>query len=221
MKKTRGKKKRVIPSKKVNNFFIFKNKVAPIVLIIALLALTIFLSFVTTGNAVNNSNGNVISGNAVGSSLDNPAPVWITNVTNFLGIGDTWKQVIIGIIIMLIIFAGFYDILELTSIFSNSWVITLIAAGLAIILALVDVVRQIATLLFTFAATLGAIGIFLEIVVCIIIFIGLTFGGSRIALWAAKRKGQKELIKGIKSADEAGAAISGLRRIQKRFKKNP
>jgi hypothetical protein len=212
MKKTRGKKKKVSSSKKIKNFFIFKNKVAPIVFIVALLALAALLIF------FNHPTGNTISGNVnlVGNSvLDNPAPAWVASVTSFLGVGETWKQVIIGIIIMLIIFAALYDMIELTSIITNNWVIAIIAAGLAIIFALVDIVRTIATWLFTFAATLGAIGIFLEIVISIFIFIGLSFGGNWIARWSAKRQANRTLARGIRNAGKLESGVAMIKAVEK------
>jgi hypothetical protein len=71
----------------------------------------------------------------------------------------------------------------------------------------------------TIGATVGIAAGFLEIIVSIVIFIGLIFGNTWMAKFAAKRKGQKEYIKAIGSSSQAGAAIKGLREIQKEFRK--
>lgn len=139
-------------------------------------------------------------------------------VTDILGLGGTLKEVIIGFIILAIIFAGIYDILELTSIFDSRWVKIVISLGLGIITALTGIINRFSIFMLSFAAGLGTVGIVIEIVVAIVIFIGLSFGSNWAAKFAAKRKGQKEHIKAIKGADEAGAAIAGLKQLQKDFK---
>ena len=212
MKKTRGKKKKVSHPKKVNNFFIFKNKVAPLVLAFVFLALVILLPFFTTGNAVNSS----ITGKA--SFLDNPVSINFPNALSWLEIGGSWREIIVYIIVLAIIFVMLLDILTLISIFSN-WVSLVIAIGFSIIAALTNIIRQISMWVITLSAGAGIAAGFIEIIVSIVIFVGLVFGSSRIAIWAAKRKAQREEIRAIKGAGQAGAAITGLKAIQRDFRK--
>lgn len=157
---------------------------------------------------------------AADSFLDkNPTSSFMQWVTEFLGLGGTFKEIIIGFIIFAILFAGLYDILELVSIFDQKWVKIVIAGGLGIIAAMTGLINRFSIFMLTFAAGFGTIGIVLEIIIAIVIFIGLSFGSNFIAKWAAKRKGQKEYIKAIGSSSQAGAAIKGLRHIQKEFRR--
>ena len=211
MKKTRGKKKKVTLFKRIKKFFIFKNKV-PVILIIALLALAVLLIF------FNNSTGNTITGDATFSINDSPPQIILT-ISDFLNLGTTWKELIISIIVLVIIFAGLFDMLQLTSIFTNNWVLYVIAGGLSIIACLTTVVRAISTFAIQVASGMGAIGIAIEVIIAVVIFIGLSFGSTRIALWAAKRHAQKAMVQTTKAAGDTAAAISGLRRIETEFKK--
>jgi len=217
--KKKGSKKKVnshnSSNKKQKKFFFFfaKNKVAPVVLAFVFLALVILLPFFTTGNAVNST----VTGKA--SFLDDPASVKIPSLLNWLNLGNTWREIIVFIIVFLILFAMLFDILTLVSIFSG-WVSFIIALGMSIVAALIDLVRQISVLFITAGALLGIAAGFVEIGVGIVIFVGLTFASSRIAIWAAKRKAQKEELKAIKGAGQAGGAITGLKMIQKDFRHN-
>lgn len=140
-------------------------------------------------------------------------------IKNLSYFGSTAVEITISLIVSLIIFAGIYDILELVSILQRSWVKLIIALGLGLIVVILKWPISIAGFIMGIGATFGAIGIALEILVCIIIFIGLVFGNTYLAKFAAKRKGQAAEIKAIKSAGEAKAAIRGLREIQDEFKR--
>lgn len=186
--------------------------------IIAFICITLMLA------AIGKPTGNIISENTISMTgnvfLDEAPPETVSNIWDALNlVGNTWKDVIISVIVLLILFVGIYDLLELTTIFSNWWVILIISAGMSIIAALTNIIRNITYGLISFAAGFGALGIAIEIIISIIIFIGLSVGSNWIAKWAAKRKGQKEYIKSIKSSSEAGAAIRGLREIQQEFKR--
>ncbi len=224
MKTKRGKKK-VSSHKKKEKFFsfLFKNKVAPLVLALVFLVLAILLSFVTTGNAVNSS----ITGKA--SFLDDPVNWDWLNSVDWLQICEhaigptgaqsscTGREILIYVIVLAIIFVMLLDLLLLTSIFSG-WVSFVIALGFSIIAAMVGTIRIIATWIITLGAGLGIAAGFLEIIISIVIFVGLAFGSSRIAIWAAKRRAQRETIKAIKGAGETGGAITALKMIQEKFK---
>jgi len=209
--KKKGNKKKINSSKKEKGFFSFftKRKVAPVVLAFVFLALAILLPFFTTGNAVNSS----VSGHA--SFLDNPVSIKFPNAMNWLNIGNTWKDVIVYIIILGLIFVMLLDILLLTSLFSE-WASFFIAVGFSIIGALTNVIRQISIWAITIAAGLGVVAGFIEIIVAIVVFVGLVFASPKIAGFAARRKAQAMKVRAIKSAGEAGGAISFLRRLQRK-----
>ena len=216
MKKTKKNKKGVNTSKKViKKNSLFYNKWFILGLIILALALAIFIIsyFQPTGNIIN---GNAITGNAF---LDEPASGIFVDATSWLDMGTTWKDIIIYMIVLGVIFVMLLDILLLTSIFST-WVSAILAGAMAIIGALVGIIRSICIALMTFMAGFGMAAGFLEIAVSIIVFIGLTLGSSKLALFAAKRRAQREHIKSIKGAGEATSAIAGLRAIQAEFLKS-
>ncbi len=216
--KKKGNKKKVSSSRRKKKFFLFNNKVAPIVIIavVALLVLAILLSlFGPTGNVA----GNVSSGsNASANPVNNPAPTIVINLTRWLNIGTSWKDIIIGFIVLAIIFAMLFDILTLTSIFSG-WVAGIIAGGLAVIAALTDIIRNITIWFATVFAGLGVAAGFIEIGIALVIFVGLAFGSSRIAIWAAKRRAQAIHIRAIKKSAEVSGAITGLKAIWEQLKK--
>ena len=153
------------------------------------------------------------------SFLDDAVPDSITFLTQILQLGEVWKDFIIGIIILVIMIAALYDILELTSIFESKTVKLLISIGFGIIFAITGLVNSVTIGMVSFAAGFGAFAIWVEIIIALGVFVGLTIGNNFIAKWAAKRKGQKEHIKAISSSSEASAAIEGLRNIQKEFKR--
>lgn len=133
--------------------------------------------------------------------------------------GSTTRDIILAIIVLAIFFVGIYDLLEMISIFSMPWVKLVIAIGLSLSLALLGVIWGVVTFMLKVATTFGTIAIFIEIIISIAIFIGLSLGSTWIAKWAAKRKGNAEEVKAIKSAGEAKAAIRGLREVQEEFKR--
>lgn len=140
-------------------------------------------------------------------------------ILGFLNLTGTWRQIILGILILLIIFAAMYDILQLISIFQSKWVLILISFAIALAAALTDFVHKMAVLLTQILGGLGVAAIFIEIVICIVIFVGLSFGSTWIGKWAAKRKGNVEEIKAIAGAGQTKAAIRGMREIQREFRK--
>jgi hypothetical protein len=214
MKKKGSKKKKnnsVHSSKKVKRFFFFNNKVAPMVFIAGVLVFALFLFF------FNSSTGGVISGNAI--TLTTSPPQFILTITDFLNLGAIWKDILISLIVLVILYAGLYDILELTSIFSNPWVMHIIAGGLALIACLTSLVYTIVTFALQVASSIGAFGIAIEVIMAVVVFIGLSFGSSKIALWAAKRKAQQAMIKTSVAAGDVAAGIRGMRTIEKEFKK--
>jgi hypothetical protein len=229
MKKTKVKKKKTPVSrkpKKTNIFvsFIKENKLLAF-LIILLIFFTLFFVFYNFLNVT----GNVGKGDGTVQSLENllDQPIDFGKIIfAFLnGVGSNgfteaadWKDLTVMIIVFAIILVAIYDILSLLALFYNDWVNWTIAIGLAIIAALTGFIRQAATFLFQTGAGLFAFATGLEIVVVAILFIGLIFGSTWIAKFAAKRKGQREYIRSIGGSHSAGAAIRGLRALDREFR---
>ena len=182
-----------------------------LVIVFAALAAVIITKSSSTGYAI--SGNSFLGYSGVGGSV-------YSGIMGFLGLGGTWQQVIISIIVFVIIFAGFYDILELVSIFNSGWVKVLISIGLAVIAALVGLVNAIATALLSLAAGIGAVGIAVEIVISVIIFIGISFGSVKLAMWGAKRKYLANKIKTLNAAGDVKSAITGLREVEGAFKES-
>jgi hypothetical protein len=150
------------------------------------------------------------------SESESSGAQFFARIMAFLGIGETWKQIIVGIIVFLIIFAGLRDILTLTSLFEKANFI--IAFGLAVIAMLSGLVNGIATAMLSLAATLGTLGIVLEIIIAIVIFIGLTVANERISMFAAKKYAVNAKVKGLKSGAEGAAGFKALRDLFKEMK---
>jgi hypothetical protein len=201
-----------------------KNKVFKYgIIVIALLIAALLISSVV------NSTGKVITGNipaGTESLLDQPVPDIGKMILTFLnGVGSNgftevtdWKDLIVLVIVFAIILVAIYDILSLLALFYNDWVNWTIAIGLAIIAALTGFIRQAATFLFQTGAGLFAFATGLEIVVVAILFIGLIFGSTWIAKFAAKRKGQREYIRSIGGSHSAEAGIRGLKALDREFR---
>ena len=215
MKKTRGKKKKISPSKKTKKFYFFNNnKVSPVALasiIVVFLAIAFLLVFNhPTGNTISGKDIDV--GNTASASLDNPAPDFLISLTSWLNVGNSLREVVIGIIVLLISFAILFDILTLTSIFSP-WVSGILAGGLAIIAALTNVIRMGTLWMATWFAGLGVLAGFIEIGIAIVIFVGLAIGSPVIARFAAKRHANRQVVKSIKKAGDVEGAVAALKGI--------
>jgi len=216
MKKPKGAKRKVTHYKKQNKHLSFLKRFLPVILIFTVLLSIIVLLIINhpaTGNVIT---GNADAGTSGTSFLDNSISVGVSDWTSWLDVGNTWRDLLVFSIVFIILLTAIADMMMLLSLFSN-WVSWIIAAGIAIIGALTSLIRQISIFLITTAAGLGAIGVFVEVIIVIVIFIGLSFGSSKIALFAAKRRAQREHIKSIKGAGEATAAIAGLRAIEAEF----
>jgi len=210
---------KVSSSKKKNKFFLEEKYPLIALGLLALFCITLAVF------AVGNSGGNVMSGNAVtqitgNGVLDNTPSTVVINVADFLNLSaNTWKDIVIAVIMLLIVFAGIYDILELTSFFSNKWVIFLIAAGIAIIGALSGIITAMMVFFGQLLAGLGSLAIVAEIGISLFLLIGLSIGSTKIARWAAKRYATKKVVEGIKAGGDVSEAIAGLKQIKEEFKR--
>ena len=189
-----------------------------------ILGLVVFLILAVLLNVLINVNGNVVTGFSSKSRNDGDtstgAGATAANIlagkpsgegwTKFLAffnsgaeaslqLDGTWQSIIMLIVVLAILLAGFYDMLALISIFDNDWVKWVIAIGMAVIASITGLVRGIAVRLIQFAATFGAIGLFLEVIIVVVVWVGLSMGSTKIAKFAMKRKMLKEKIKAIKA----------------------
>lgn len=103
-------------------------------------------------------------------------------------LGSDQKTIILGIIIIAIIFAGMFDILTLVPFFTTPWVKYLIAAGISIAAILLEWPAAISYWGLGLAASFGAAGIFLVIILAVVIFVIAAFAGSKVKIMAARRK---------------------------------
>lgn len=136
---------------------------------------------------------------------------WYGKGFEFLKLGETWQQVVIALVILAIIAAGLFDILELVGLFENLAVKLIIAIGLGIVAAITGLIRWLVVWAAGLTATLGAIGIFLEVIIAIVLFIGLSFGGAWAAKFAAKRRAAKAVARGQLFAGN----LKGLKAVAK------
>ena len=121
-------------------------------------------------------------------SLDETAPQSVLLFTNFLNFGVAWRGIILGIIISVIVFVAMFDILEFIPFFKNSLIKIISCVFIVFLIAYFNWTNQIISLLISFAATFGAIGVTGLIILFIIIFIGLSWVSFPLAKLAAKLK---------------------------------
>jgi hypothetical protein len=113
-------------------------------------------------------------------------PDWLLGMVEFFNLGTTWADVIVAAAIILMIFAATYDILGFTA-FEKDWVKYSIAAGVALVSAVVGVINALAIFVMglvggsVLIATLVAIGF------AIVFFVIGTFWKGKMKVWKAKR----------------------------------
>jgi len=133
--------------------------------------------------------------------------------------GTHWKDLIISVLVLLIIFAGLYDILTLLSIFPSPWVHIVLAAAISVIAALADGVSGITVWMLKIMGPATTLAIIIEIAVCIGLFILLSIGNNWAARFALKRKMQVRALQSAEGADKAATAIENLAKMEKAFVK--
>jgi len=162
---------------------------------------------------VNTGEGNLPQTNAIlDKEITAKVSLWIST---FLNLGTTYKEFIMGLIVMLIVIAGLYDLLTLTSLFQGKFVKVIIAVGLGVIMALSTLLYQFTLFLLRIAATFGAIGVVIEIIVAIVVFVGISVGSVPLATLAAKRYAAQSAIKAIKGGSNVAGGIKILKDVFK------
>ena len=147
-------------------------------------------------------------------AMDTLLPSWLQNISDIFGMGDTYGVFFISIIIVAILIVALYDILTLTSIFDKK-VSLIIGIGLGLIFMLTGMINGITIWITQFAASLGMWAVWIEIIISIIIFIGLSIGSGPIARFAARRKANIAKVKASESAGIVNAGAKFLKEIAK------
>jgi len=147
--------------------------------------------------------------------LDNsPKSQIIIVMVDFLNLGSTWKEIIIGIILLAIIIFALFDILSITSLFS-AFPNLVISIGLGLIFLITGMVNNITIFMSQLLAGLGAFAIWFEIGLAIVIFIGLSIGSGPIQRWAANMHANRLKVKAMESANTVNAGATFLKRVSK------
>ena len=120
------------------------------------------------------------------SVLDNVPSQSVLNFTNILNLGNTWKEILIGLIFSVIIFAFLFDLFGFFSVGKTLNIV--LSVCLAIAFAYFSWTNKIVLLILSFVAAFGTIGIIGLILISIIVFIGLSSASLPIAKFAAKMK---------------------------------
>jgi len=206
-------------------------QIAIIISVLLLLAILVASMGNPTGNAITgyNTDENQVKGEKeiiIENLLDNPvSPNFNKISSSFFGttpkddlsLGNTYKDLIIAFLVLLILFAGLYDLLTFLSSGLSEWVHILIAAAISIISALSGVVTFIVVWAVQFAGKLATWGIIIEIIICIIIFVLLSFGNTWAAKLAIKRNGFIAAVKSAKGANAIENAILALNHVNDAF----
>jgi hypothetical protein len=141
-------------------------------------------------------------------------------IFNFLNLTPaTWRELILAFLVLLIIFAGMFDILQMISIFQTDWVKVVIAIAIALAGALTGIVRKLAVSMAQWAAGLGAAAIFVEVIVCIAIFFGLAVGNKALARWNARRQAAMDEAQIIRKTGNIKGGIDVLNEVGRTTKK--
>ncbi len=150
------------------------------------------------------------------SALENsPKSQIVVVIVDFLNLGSTWKEIIIGIILLAIIAFALFDILSITSLFSTPANLV-ISIGLGLIFLISGMVNSLTIFMSQLLAGLGAFAIWFEIGFAIVIFIGLSIGSGPIQKWAAERHASRLQVKAMESANTVNAGAEFLKRVSKK-----
>lgn len=126
-------------------------------------------------------------------------------------------EFIIAIIIFIMLFAAFGDIISNFTMFSKN-VAWIIGGGLAIITALTGGVVKLAHVMFTLVGTLGVISIVIALGTAFIAFTLIHIASDKLGgwIWAAKR--QQLLMAAKNKGGDIRAAIKLLEEVRKEVK---
>lgn len=120
--------------------------------------------------------------------------------------------VIIYIMIWLILFVAFSDIVSLFSPFTE-WVGWVIGLALAIIAAQLRWIYSMAAWMASATAAFGAIGVFISIIVSIVAATLLGFGTASLRKWAVQRKLAIQQVKGLSGRAKAVEGLKAMKDI--------
>lgn len=130
---------------------------------------------------------------------------------NFFDLGETWTEVVIGIIIVIIIAAALYDILGLTA-FRSTPVRVIIGLGVALITSMLGLIRAIIAWAFAISGGIVGLGIAIVIIIAAVAFVLIHFGVSRLAASMIRARAEVDAAEAAAGAQRAGAALRGAGR---------
>ena len=120
------------------------------------------------------------------SVLDNSPSQSVLNLTNILNLGNTWKEIIIGLIFSVVLFAFLFDLFGFFSVGKTLNIV--LSVGLTIAFAYFSWTNKIVLFILSFAVAFGTLGVIGLVILSIIIFIGLSSASLPIAKFAAKHR---------------------------------
>jgi hypothetical protein len=132
-------------------------------------------------------------------------PDWLLGAVNFFNLGTTWADVIVAVAVLVMIFAAAYDILAFTA-FESKWVKYSIAAGIALVSAVVGVINAVSTFMMGLAGGSVVFATFIAIGFAIVFFVIGTF-------WKGKMKSlkYKQKAKAAEGALELSAVATAAK----------
>ena len=137
-------------------------------------------------------------------------PVDQSNALNkfftLIGFGTTIRQVILNSILFGIVVFFMYNLLMITSLFDQDWVIKTITFSLAVILLLSRANTFINNLLTNIFVYLGTAGAIIQIVISFLVFLGLIFLGPWARIFVEKRKAQHRILEAMQAGERVGQA---------------
>lgn len=154
------------------------------------------------------------------NALEINTGAWSAGFVAFLGVSNSWQDIILSLIVIAIVFSVLYDIILFFPFITSTWVRFVVAAGLAIAAILTGLVRTISVFMLSFAAGMGAIGIFALIIGSLFVFFALSFGaGGWVKKWAEKMRAGQEIAIGDRKIHDAVAGIQEAREFHKGVKR--
>ena len=136
---------------------------------------------------------------------------------NFSEMGLTqYAIIIIFLMIWLIIFVTFGDIIENFSSFNpdTAWIL---AFAFATIGGLLGMIEKLVLTMTKWAAIAGTFAVYLALATAFFAFLAVNFGLTPLMGWIARRKLMKEQIKGEMNAEKVAAGVKNIRKIEESF----
>jgi hypothetical protein len=143
--------------------------------------------------------------------------VFVIDVVSAFEISDyvsgNWRETILFLIVLVIMFAVIYDITMFFPFISSPWVRYVIAGGLTVAVLVLGWVQWLSDYALTWAAGLGAFTVFFLIIGGFVMLIALASGHNLIMRWATRVRMGMEAMRADRAAHETAQTIRSLREI--------